>query len=86
MNSFHPCLNNEITAKLLLFLRISFLTEKLPYRKTFWAQVPSSGPLFCKVVMGRILVILGYNYTVRFIARFFCTDARLLCEFERDKI
>ena len=29
---------------------------------------------------------LGYNYTVLFIARFFCNDATLLCEFESDKI
>ena len=28
----------------------------------------------------------GYNYMMQFIARFFCIDAALLCEFESDKI
>ena len=29
---------------------------------------------------------VGYDYTVRFIAQFFCVDATLLCEFESGKI
>ena len=36
-------------------------------------------------VFEKLLIMLGYNYTVRFIAPILYIDVTLLCEFESDK-
>ena len=53
-------LDNKITAKLLSFLIISFLTENL----TFRARILSSGPVFTTGAMGRIPITLNSGSSV----------------------